>query len=690
MTSLHDDPRLLAFALGELQGTEQQEVTAAVAADPKLQALVEEYHSLAGKLEQELAAEPSPKLNTEQKESIEKQIAVVGTLPRKRRIFRWASIAASLAICAAAALTWRGYQDRTSTNMLTKSPTPSSPSLNNMRNHYEQDTVSPITVNKVDTKQTVPTVPQVVACDISLGGTGSTGSMGVGASGGKVSGFGYRSGGGHKRCIARFGGSAYAVPATPLQVGSHSRLHDNQFYATATRPFSTFSIDVDTASYSMIRQQLGRGYMPHVDSVRIEEMLNYFSYNYPQPKKDVPFSTNVEVAACPWNMKHRLVRIGLKGREIKAEKRPLSNLVFLLDVSASMRSPNKLGYVKSAMTKLVDQLGENDRVAIVVYAGAAGQVLPSTTADKKIVIRDALTKLAAGGSTAGSAGIKLAYNVARKNLIKGGVNRVILCTDGDFNVGVSNTNDLERLIEEQAKNGVFLSILGFGMGNYRDNRMEALSNKGNGNYAYIDTMAEAEKVLVKQINGTLVTIAKDVKIQVNFNKHRVNAYRLIGYVNRKLAKKDFNDDKKDAGEIGAGHTVTALYEVVPVGIEIPAGTETDDDKYSEIPSSDSTEFVNELLTVRLRYKLPDQDKSKLLETPVVDKGKTWSQASGDYKFAAAVASFGMLLRNSKFKGTSNYQAILELGAEGAQKDPHGYRKEFLQLVKKAQTIAKKK
>jgi Ca-activated chloride channel homolog len=526
----------------------------------------------------------------------------------------------------------------------------------------------------------------IFANEVPLGGTGVTGAMGVGG-GGMTGSFGYRDGGGRK-AVTRFGGSVSVQPVLPI--GSHSRLVENKFFAAADRPFSTFSVDVDTASYSMVRQQLGRSYMPHPDSVRIEEMVNYFSYEYPQPKGDVPFSTSVEIAGCPWNSRHRLVRIGLKGREIKPAKRPPSNLVFLLDVSGSMSSPNKLAYVKASMRKLVGQLGENDRVAIVVYAGAAGQVLPSTTCDKKRTILDALGKLAAGGSTAGGAGIKLAYDVAVKNLIKGGVNRVILCTDGDFNVGTTSRGDLERLIEDKAKSGVFLSILGFGMGNYRDGSMEALSNKGNGNYAYIDTLKEAEKVLVKQINGTLVTIAKDVKIQVNFNKHRVSAYRLIGYVNRKLRKEDFNNDKKDAGEIGAGHTVTALYEVVPFGTELPGLARADEDKYSDPPSSEFTELNGELLTVRLRYKLPDGKTSSLLETPVKDSGRKLEEASDDYKFAASVVGFGMLLRDSKHRGNLNYAAVIKLGTASAGKDPEGYRKEFLSLVGKAKAIDKRK
>ena len=417
--------------------------------------------------------------------------------------------------------------------------------------------------------------------------------------------------------------------------------------------------------------------------MRIEELLNYFAYDYSPPKDDKPFATHVEVAECPWNIEHRLLRVALKGREVAADKRPVSNLVFLLDVSGSMQPANKLPLVKQAMELLVRKLGENDRVAIVVYAGASGLVLSSTTCDQKESILASLDRLQAGGSTAGAAGIQLAYNVAQQNFIRGGTNRVILCTDGDFNVGVSSDAELEKLIEEKAASGVFLSVLGFGMGNLKDSKLETLADQGNGNYAYIDNEKEAKKVMVDQMSGTLVTIAKDVKIQIEFNPAQVAGYRLIGYENRILQAKDFNDDKKDAGEIGAGHTVTALYEIVPAGHAVgqPA---VDPLKYQKaaqpaavVPAGEPS---RELLTLKLRYKEPDGQTSRLLEYPIVDSNHRFAESTKDFRFAAAVAEFGMLLRDSPHKGNATYDSVLELAQEGQGTDREGYRAEFISLV----------
>lgn len=477
--------------------------------------------------------------------------------------------------------------------------------------------------------------------------------------------------------------------AAPPEVSteSYSHLADNRFLHVAQNPLSTFSIDVDTASYSNVRRFLTEGRLPPADAVRIEEMLNYFPYDYPQPADGVPFSANVEIAACPWKAEHRLVRIGLKGRQVAAEKRPVSNLVFLVDVSGSMQDPYKLPLLQQGMKLLVNQLTENDRVAIVVYAGASGVVLQSTTADFKRVIISALENLQAGGSTNGGAGIELAYQIASQHFIKHGTNRVILCTDGDFNVGVTSDDALVRLIEEQAKTGVFLSVLGFGTGNLQDSKMELLADKGNGNYAYIDSLNEARKVLVDQMVGTLITIAKDVKIQVEFNPARAAAYRLIGYENRVLAKEDFNNDKKDAGEIGAGHTVTALYEVVPAGTSIST-TSVDPLKYqSNPPPSETkvttTKFSDELLTLKLRYKRPDGDDSQLSEFPIADQDRPFAQASSDFAWASAVAAFGMILRDSEFKGTATLPAVLEIAESNKGRDQSEYRAEFIRLVKAA-------
>ena len=476
------------------------------------------------------------------------------------------------------------------------------------------------------------------------------------------------------------------IPAPEFNTDAYDRIEDNRFLEVSNNPLSTFSIDVDTASYADIRRFLQRGMLPPKDAVRIEEMLNYFSYNYPVPSGEGPFSASVEVAQAPWALEHRLVRIGLKGQELEMEQRPSSNLVFLLDVSGSMGSANKLPLLKNAMRLLVDRLSENDRVAIVVYAGALGLVLPSTSSDQKERILAALENLEAGGSTNGGSGIRLAYQTAVSNFISGGVNRVILATDGDFNVGATNQGDLTRLIEDKAESGVFLTVLGFGMGNYKDSTLEKLANMGNGHYAYIDTINEARKVLVDEINSTLVTIAKDVKIQIEFNPLQVSAYRLIGYENRLLRKEDFNDDTKDAGEIGAGHTVTAFYEIVPAGRGLPIPG-VDPLRYQTPMSTTEVANSGELLTLKLRYKQPEGQTSQLLEFPVRDGDQAYSQASQDFKFAATVASFGMILRQSPYKGNGTLAAVLELAEEGKGSDPHGYRGEFLELVKQARALS---
>ncbi len=481
----------------------------------------------------------------------------------------------------------------------------------------------------------------------------------------------------------------------PLHPGDHSEpefntesydhVADNAFLLAEDNPLSTFSIDVDTASYANVRRFLTRRQLPPPGAVRIEELINYFTYDYPCPEGDVPFAVNAEIAACPWAPEHRLVRFGLKGREIDRGARPLSNLVFLVDVSGSMNQPDKLPLVKRGLQMLVEQLGENDRVAIVVYAGSSGLVLPSTSSENKPTILAALDRLQAGGSTNGGQGIQLAYRVAVENFITGGTNRVILCTDGDFNVGVTDQSQLVRLIEEHRASGVFLSVLGFGTGNYKDSTMEKLADKGNGNYACIDTEREAGKVLVEQLAGTLVTIAKDVKIQVEFNPRTVAAYRLIGYENRVLAAQDFADDQKDAGEIGAGHTVTALYEVVPAGVEAPVAA-LPPLKYQAPTVFTSSSVSDELLTLKLRYKQPDGDTSRELQFPIRDSGAEFGQASDDFQFACAVASFGMLLRDSDHKGNATFEAAAEWAQSGVGEDESGYRREFTQLVATAQAL----
>jgi len=461
---------------------------------------------------------------------------------------------------------------------------------------------------------------------------------------------------------------------------AYDRIYENPFLEVTENPLSTLSIDVDTASYSNIRRFLNSNQMPPKDSVRIEEMINYFSYDYPYPTNQDPFSITTKVSLAPWNPEHHLVLIGLQGKVFESAEVPPSNLVFLIDVSGSMKQPNKLPLLKSSFQLLVNQLRENEKVAIVVYAGAAGVVLESTPGSDKQRIRAAINQLNAGGSTAGGAGLKLAYKIAKENFIKNGNNRVILATDGDFNVGVSSDSEMVRLIEDNRDDGVFLTILGFGTGNYKDSKMEKIADHGNGNYYYIDTLNEAKKVLVHELGSTLFTIAKDVKIQIEFNPNRVKAYRLIGYENRILAKEDFNDDTKDAGELGAGHSVTALYELIPADSE-EEFRQVDELVYQKkkiLPS-------NDLMTVKLRYKKPDGNKSKLITKTIKTQDMTESPRN-DFQFAAAVAEFGLLLRNSAFKAHASYAHVIKNAKESTGKDVHGYREEFIKLVEAAQTL----
>ena len=465
---------------------------------------------------------------------------------------------------------------------------------------------------------------------------------------------------------------------------------DNPFKRVSEHPMSTFSVDVDTASYSKTRDFLTRAnQLPRPDAVRIEEMINYFDYDYQPPAADDshPFTTHTVVTSCPWNDEHRLARIALKGKVIERKDRPQCNLVFLLDTSGSMNAPNKLPLVVEGMKMLLDQLDNKDKVAITVYAGSAGLVLDSTPAKKKKKIRSALTQLNAGGSTNGGAGIALAYQTARDNFISDGVNRVILCTDGDFNVGTTGTDALVRMVEQEAKGGIFLSVLGFGMGNHNDAMLEQVSGRGNGNYAFIDNEKEAHKVLVDQTSATLVTIAKDVKLQIEFNPLKVSSYRLIGYENRVLAKEDFNDDKKDAGEIGAGHAVTALYEIVPAGQEADESRpKVDDLKYQSEPKPTDAADSDEMMTLKLRYKAPDGETSTLVEFSVTDDGIEFVDADKDVRFAAAVAGFGMQLRRSEYKGSWTLSAVQKIAENSKGEDEHGLRSEFVELVKKASEL----
>lgn len=471
----------------------------------------------------------------------------------------------------------------------------------------------------------------------------------------------------------------------PHNTESYNAVNENGYKNVTTNPLSTFSVDVDAASYSNVRRYIVAGNKPPVDAVRVEEFINYFDYDYADPTDEHPFSITTEIGNCPWNEKNKLVHIGLQAERLKTKDLPANNLVFLLDVSGSMNAENKLPLLKKSFQLLVEELRPEDRVAVVVYAGAAGVVLQSTSVSKenKIKILESLDALQAGGSTAGGQGIQLAYKVAEENFVKGGNNRVILATDGDFNIGMSSDGEMQRLIEEKRSTGIFLTCLGFGMGNYKDSKLEVLADKGNGNYAYIDNLLEAKKVLVTEIGGTLLTLAKDVKIQVEFNPMVVESYRLVGYENRLLNEEDFNDDKKDAGEIGAGHSVTALYEIVLKG-DGTAPT-VDSLRYQE-PKHTKSALSNEMLTVKFRYKKPDGDTSILIEKNLENKLADWKLCSEDFKFSAAVASFAMLLRNSEYKGTATYDLVLEWAKEGKGADKNGYRAEFIRLVELSKSL----
>ena len=482
------------------------------------------------------------------------------------------------------------------------------------------------------------------------------------------------------------------APISPVPVEGNTERYgqylENTFGLVNESPLTTFSIDVDTASYTNLRRKLLDGYFPHKDAVRIEEMINYFDYDYPQPEVGRPFSVNTEVAASPWTEGNKLVRIGLQGKEVKVEKRPSSNLVFLIDVSGSMSSSDKLPLLKEGFQKMVSQLNEKDRVAIVVYAGNAGVVLEPTICDQRgrDLVIGALGRLNSGGSTNGAGGINEAYRLVQKNFIQGGTNRVILATDGDFNVGVSHDQGLIGLVQEKAKEKAYLTVLAFGQGNLNDRMMEEISNKGNGNYFYIDSAKEGTKVLCEKISSTLVTIAKDVKIQVEFNPALVHSYRLIGYDNRKLKNEDFNDDKKDAGEIGAGHNVTAIYEIVPVG-SANARPKVDGLKYQpkkvEEPVKEVNEFTDELLTVKLRYKSPEGGPSTLIKHPVKNKNAKFNDASKDFIFSSSVAAFGMLLKSSEYCGDATFSDVEKWIANNKATKSDEEREELLSLVRKA-------
>ncbi|MBC8191446.1 MAG: von Willebrand factor type A domain-containing protein [Candidatus Marinimicrobia bacterium] len=485
---------------------------------------------------------------------------------------------------------------------------------------------------------------------------------------------------------------AMSYPANRMQfpvsnTEEYSKIDETGFLEVTANPLSTFAADVDAASYANVRRFIMQGKYPYADAVRTEELVNYFSYDYEVPRSNDPLSINLEYSDCPWNDENQLIHIGLRGKSLQRDEEISSNLVFLLDVSGSMKKPDKLPLLKQAFKLLVKQLTQNDRVSIVVYAGAAGEVLSSTPGSEKKKILRAIDKLEAGGSTAGGAGIQMAYKIAKENFIKGGNNRVILATDGDFNVGISSSSELVRYIEDQRDNGIFLTVLGFGQGNYKDNRLQELADRGNGTHAYIDNIMEAKKVLVDELTGTLYTIAKDVKIQVEFNPAKVHSYRLLGYENRRLANEDYEDDKKDAGEVGAGHTVTALYEIVP--LRPNDKTQVQELKYQETKIKNSAFKSSDVLTVRIRYKDPDGDQSQEISKVLTGKPIQLAKASNNFRFSAAVAQFAQILRDSEFKGEADLKTVKKLAKGAKGDDEYGYRAEFINLVERCMLIEKR-
>jgi Ca-activated chloride channel homolog len=675
-----DDPQLTAYALDELSGAEKAEMDAAVAASPEAQEFVRELRLLSGNLRAEYAAEREAH-----------PVAHSNIVPLEQKDEPWSisrrlALAAGIALCACLGAIAIGTMKRAELSRVAGGERLDLPRGSAVTsNGVMQTPVEGIVESEAPpAAELAPAAPPPTLFDQKK----ELGSLAGGSHGNQVQALAAPPAASGTVAIDNFRREA----EQPFNTARYGKIEENPFLAALDNPLSTFSIDVDTASYSNIRRFIESGSLPPKDAVRVEEMINYFSYDYPQPDDNLPFSINLDAASCPWASSHRLVRIGLQGREMPNEKRPASNLVFLLDVSGSMMPENRLPLVKQAMRLLVDKLGENDRVAVVVYAGASGLALPSTGGDHKEQILSAIENLQAGGSTNGAQGIELAYQTAAEHFIKGGVNRVLLATDGDFNIGTTSEGDLVRLIEEKAKSGVFLSVLGVGDDNLNDSMMQKLADKGNGNYAYLDSLDEARKVLVQQINGTLVTIAKDVKIQVEFNPARVASYRLIGYEKRILRKEDFNNDKIDAGEIGAGHSVTALYEIVPVGAEVnPAASVMPVDPLKYQPTTPVVASLgrfasSETLTVKLRYKEPAGDVSKLIERSFVDNGTQFSNAAPDLKFAAAVAEFGMLLRDSQYKGNGSFRAVAEWAQEGKGTDVNGYRAGFIELVRKAERL----
>lgn len=650
MTISKDDPRLVSLALGELPPEEKQALLDEIAGDAEILQEVEDLQNVAGLLREGLAEKSAKELPEEKKKAIEKAIVTEkpAEKPRFRRVLRGIGYSAAVTLALAAA------------SMLFVFP--------------QYKAAAPVVAQQAQREAEIAQALKQAQAEherlqnqVLSDPNGPVAQLQAQLAGAKD---------GAKAKVDE------ANNAPGFNTESYAPIEENPFIDVATDPRSTFSTDVDTAGYSIVRGFIDRGQRPPRGAVRIEELVNYFPYDDAGPVDDVPFAVRTDVASAPWDSTHRLVRIALKGKAIDVGKRAGTNLVFLLDVSGSMNAANKLPLLKRSLALLVNQLDGRDRVSIVVYAGASGLVLPPTSGADKRTILDALDKLNAGGSTNGGEGIALAYAQAQRNFVEGGTNRVILATDGDFNIGVTDRSSLVDLIAEKAKSGVYLSVLGFGMGNYKDDTLESISQRGNGNYAYVNDMNEARKVLVEQMMGTLVTIAKDVKIQVEWNPRLVQSFRLIGYENRMLAHRDFNDDRKDAGDIGAGHSVTALYEVVPAGTK-KGKPGTDPLKYQQSGQVTDAGQSSELFTVKLRFKMPDGETSSLLEFAATDTGKTYSEASTDFRFAASVAAFGMILRESPHKGKATMEQVISLAEASIGEDPGGHRAAFVQLVREA-------